>query len=65
MITPRIPKLFKHVKNLLVILLISSKSKKHLSKYILTYLFYPIMNIFLSYYVHISIHMNVKTSYHE
>ena len=39
---------FKQVKNLVVILLTFSKLKKHLSKYILTSLFYLFMSIFLS-----------------
>ena len=72
MITPLIPKLSLNksktqVKTLVVILLTSSKSKKHLSllkihtnrlsKYILTCLFYLCMSIFLSIYSFV----NVKT----
>ena len=69
MITPHIPKLtFKQFKNLVVILLTSSKSKikhlsflkihkNHLSKYILTCLFFICINLFLS----VRTCMNVKT----
>ena len=57
MITPHIPKLLQACQNLSSYSAISSKlKKKHLSKYILTCLFYILKSTFLS------IHMNVKTS---